>query len=76
MPQPSAPRPPDAADALIGVAEAAKMLGVNPSTLIAWLKQGRIPSAQYVLGGLYRIRRGDVLAFIEASCLRKTPDDA
>jgi excisionase family DNA binding protein len=57
----------DRPDELIGITEAARLLGVHRTTLLHWLRQGRIPAFQYGSGGLYRLRRGDALAYIEAS---------
>jgi excisionase family DNA binding protein len=54
---------------LIGLSEVSKMLGVNRATVANWLRQGRIPAFQYGERGIYRLRREDVLSFIERSRL-------
>jgi len=70
-------RRPSDPNELIGVAEAAKLLGVDRGTVANWLHRGRIPALQYGPRGMYHLRRGDVLAYIEASRLKPpAPDDA
>ena len=64
----------DGDDRLIGITEAAEILGVNRATLANWLQRGRIPALQYGPRGIYRVRYGDVIEFMEASRLR--PADA
>ena len=59
---------------LIGLSEVSKMLGVNRATVANWLRQGRIPAIQYGERGIYRLRRDDVLSFIEQSRLPQRPD--
>ncbi len=59
---------------LIGLSEVSKMLGVNRATVANWLRQGRIPAFQYGERGIYRLRRDDVLSFIEQSRLPQQPD--
>ena len=59
---------------LIGVTEAARMLGVDRGTVSNWLHGGRIPAIQYGIRGLYRVRRGNVIAYIEASRLSRAED--
>lgn len=59
---------------LIGITEAAEILGVNRATLANWLHRGRIPALQYGPRGIYRIKYGDVIEFMEASRL-PVPDD-
>lgn len=54
---------------LIGLSEVSRMLGVNRATVANWLRQGRIPALQYGERGIYRLRRADVLTFIEQSRL-------
>jgi len=54
---------------LIGLTEVSRMLGVNRATVANWLRQGRIPALQYGERGIYRLRRDDVLSFIEQSRL-------
>ncbi len=54
---------------LIGLSEVSRMLGVNRATVANWLRQGRIPALQYGERGIYRLRREDVLSFIEQSRL-------
>ncbi len=56
-------------DRLIGITEASEILGVNRATLANWLHRGRIPALQYGPRGIYRIRHGDVIDFMEASRL-------
>ncbi len=56
-------------DRLIGITEAAEILGINRATLANWLHRGRIPALQYGPRGIYRIRYGDVVDFMEASRL-------
>ena len=74
---PTGPNPidPGTPDALIGPPQAARILGVHRMTLVNWIKQGRLPAIQYGPGSMYRLRRGDVLAFVEASRLREMPDE-
>jgi excisionase family DNA binding protein len=57
----------DRPDDLIKASEAARLLGVSTHAVRIWLRQGRIPAVQYGPRGIYRVRRGDVLAFMEAS---------
>ena len=59
----------DRPDDLIDLAEAARLLGVTRMTLSRWLRRGRLPAFQYGERGIYRLRRGDVLAFVEANRL-------
>ena len=59
---------------LIGLTEVSRMLGVNRATVANWLRQGRIPALQYGERGIYRLRRDDVLSFIERSRLPQQPD--
>ncbi len=54
---------------LIGLSEVSRMLGVNRATVANWLRQGRLPALQYGERGIYRLRRSDVLSFIEQSRL-------
>jgi excisionase family DNA binding protein len=61
---------PEGDDRLIGITEAAEILGVNRATLANWLQRGRIPALQYGPRGIYRVRYGDVIDFMEASRLR------
>jgi len=61
-------------DRLIGITEAAQILGVNRATLANWLHRGRIPALQYGPRGIYRVRYGDVIEFMEASRL-PTPEN-
>jgi len=61
-------------DRLIGITEAAEILGVNRATLANWLHRGRIPALQYGPRGIYRIRHSDVIEYMEASRL-PVPDD-
>lgn len=56
-------------DRLIGITEAAEILGVNRATLANWLHRGRIPALQYGPRGIYRIRHRDVIEYMEASRL-------
>ena len=65
----------DGDDRLIGITEAAKILGVNRATLANWLQRGRIPALQYGPRGIYRVRYGDVIEFMEASRLRPPDED-
>ena len=55
---------------LIGITEAAEILGVNRATLANWLQRGRIPALQYRTRGIYRVRYGDVIDFMDASRIR------
>ncbi len=57
------------ADRLIGITEAAQILGVNRATLANWLHRGRIPALQYGPRGIYRVRYGDIIEFMDASRL-------
>ena len=66
---------PEGDDRLIGITEAAEILGVNRATLANWLQRGRIPALQYGPRGIYRVRYGDVIDFMEASRLRPAEDD-
>ncbi len=66
--------PLDGDDRLIGITEAAEILGVNRATLANWLQRGRIPALQYGPRGIYRVRYGDVIEFMEASRVRP-PDE-
>jgi len=59
---------------LIGLSEVSRMLGVNRATVANWLRQGRIPAFQYGERGIYRLRREDVLTFIERSRLPQSDD--
>ncbi len=59
---------------LIGLSEVSRMLGVNRATVANWLRQGRIPAFQYGERGIYRLRREDVLSFIERSRLPQSND--
>ena len=59
---------------LIGLSEVSRMLGVNRATVANWLRQGRIPAFQYGERGIYRLRREDVLSFIERSRLPQSDD--
>ena len=65
----------DGDDRLVGITEAAKILGVNRATLANWLQRGRIPALQYGPRGIYRVRYGDVIEFMEASRLRPPDED-
>ena len=65
----------DGGDRLIGITEAAEILGVNRATLANWLQRGRIPALQYGPRGIYRVRYGDVIEFMEASRLRPADED-
>jgi diguanylate cyclase (GGDEF)-like protein len=47
-------------DALIGVAQAAALLGVHPNTLRAWTEAGRLAAFRINARGDRRYRRGDV----------------
>ena len=62
------------ANQLIGLSEVSRMLGVNRATVANWLRQGRIPAFQYGERGIYRLRREDVLSFIERSRLPQSDD--
>ncbi len=62
------------ADRLIGITEAAQILGVNRATLANWLHRGRIPALQYGPRGIYRVRYGDVIEYMEASRLPAADD--
>ena len=66
---------PDGDDRLIGITEAAEILGVNRATLANWLQRGRIPALQYGPRGIYRVRYGDVIEYMEASRLRPADED-
>lgn len=62
-------------DRLIGITEAAEILGVNRATLANWLQRGRIPALQYGPRGIYRVRYADVIEFMESSRLRPSDED-
>jgi excisionase family DNA binding protein len=66
---------PEGDDRLIGITEAAEILGVNRATLANWLQKGRIPALQYGPRGIYRVRYRDVIDFMEASRLRPSDED-
>jgi excisionase family DNA binding protein len=66
---------PEGDDRLIGITEAAEILGVNRATLANWLQKGRIPALQYGPRGIYRVRYGDVIEFMEASRIRPSDED-
>ena len=68
-------KPSDGDDRLIGITEAAEILGVNRATLANWLQRGRIPALQYGPRGIYRVRYRDVIEFMEASRLRPADED-
>ena len=66
----------DQPDELISMTEAARLLGVHRTTLVGWLRQGRIPALRYGHHGPYRVRRGDILAFIELSWIAPNAGEA
>ena len=69
----------DRSDELLKASEVAKLLGVSTHAVTKWLRERRIPAVQYGEHGIYRVRRGDVLAFMEASRRATQPiaeDDA
>ena len=53
----------------VSAREAATLMGINRATIINWARDGRLPGIQYGANGIYRFRREDILAFIEASRL-------
>lgn len=57
-------------DEVLAIPEAAKALGVNPSTLFRWLRDGFIPGEQLTPGAPWRIRITDKL---RALLVDKTP---
>ncbi|HEX2142142.1 MAG TPA: GAF domain-containing protein [Candidatus Limnocylindria bacterium] len=59
MPQPTRDRATEP-DALLGVAQAASLLGVHPNTLRAWTDAGRLTAYRINARGDRRYRRGDV----------------
>lgn len=49
----------------LGTKEAARHLGITPRTLYRLVDEGQLPAYQF--GRVYRLKRTDVEAFIEAS---------
>lgn len=49
----------------LGTKEAARLLGITQRTLYRIMDEGQLPSYQF--GRVYRLKRSDVDAFIEAS---------
>lgn len=51
---------------VIGTAESARLLGVNPVTITRWAAEGKLPFAGKLPGknGAYIFRRADVLRYI------------
>ena len=66
---------PEGDDRLIGITEAAEILGVNRATLANWLQRGRIPALQYGARGNYRVRYGDVIEFMESTRLHPSDEN-
>lgn len=55
-----------APETLLKPSEAARLLGVRPTTLASWARAGRL-TAQVTPGGHRRYRAADIYAIIEAS---------
>jgi excisionase family DNA binding protein len=60
--------PPD----LIGVGEAAAILGVHRSTVSLWADNGDLPTAMFTVGGQRRFNRSDVEALRDQLMARGT----
>lgn len=66
---PRTPAKPDSADDLLTAPQAAEIAGVHRVTFARRLKAGKGPPAMRAGGqgqGIYLIRRGDLLAWLEA----------
>lgn len=50
---------------LLSLSDVATMLSVTTMTLRRWITAGRLPA--YRIGKLYKVRRSDLMAFVEAS---------
>lgn len=55
----------DASNQWMSTKEAARHLGITPRTLYRIIDEGQLPAYQF--GRVYRLKRDDVEAFIEAS---------
>jgi excisionase family DNA binding protein len=51
---------------LLKASEVAVFFGVNPKTVYAWIKQGRMPHVRTPLGGI-RVEAAQVAALVAAS---------
>ena len=54
-------------DDLISSTDAATLLHVATMTVRRWINEGQLPA--YRIGKLYKVRKADVVAFIDASRL-------
>ncbi len=65
--------PRHAEDRPIGTQEAARVLGVAPSTVLYWAAQGKLPATRLAAAGRlpeFRFSRADIEAFMERSSIR------
>jgi excisionase family DNA binding protein len=51
-------------DDYLGLAEAARLLGMSPRTLLRWIRDGRIPSERDEDGGP-RLRRDVLMQYVD-----------
>ena len=72
--EPTPAKTPGFPDDLISSVIAAKLLSVSTMTVRRWISDGTLPA--YRMGKLFKVRRSDVSAFIEASRVIHTPPTA
>jgi len=59
---------------LYSLRAAASVLGASRSTMIRWIREGKVRSFKLPDGRLWRIRESDLLAFIDAGEVRDLED--
>ncbi len=64
---PQAPPPPIEVPRLLTTAEAARVLGMKPQTLVLWRCKRRYPLRFLKMGGAVRYTIADLLKFLEAA---------
>ena len=67
----SVPAPAGSPEDLVDTAEAARLASVQPATVTEWCRSGRLRSSKPAGSRHYRIRRGDLVAFLQGH-----PEDA